>query len=107
VGDLPWHIPEEGNIVSEENAPEGKVGRVEEFVVSGDTLVAKVRELVHEGNIRKISLQTVDGSTLIEVPLVLGMAGVAAAALLAPVWAAIGAIAALVARLKIVVERVE
>ena len=93
--------------MSEEKAPEGKVGRVEEFVVSGDTLVAKIRELLHEGNIRKISLQTVDGSTLIEVPLMFGVAGVAAAALIAPVWAAIGAIAALVARLKIVVERVE
>ena len=84
-----------------------KVGRVQEFVVSGDRLIAKVKELVHEGGIRRISLQTEEGKTLIEVPLILGLAGATAGALWAPVWAAIGAIAALVVKLRIVVERVE
>ena len=84
-----------------------KVGRVEEFVVSGDTVVAKIKELIHEGGIRRLSLQTEEGKTLIEVPLALGIAGVAAGAILAPVWAAIGAIAALVVKLRIVVDRVE
>jgi hypothetical protein len=63
--------------------------------------------LVHEGNVRRVSLQTEEGKTLIDVPLTFGMAGAAAAALLAPVWAAIGAIAALVTKCKIVVERLE
>lgn len=87
--------------------PTKKVGRVEEFVVSGDTVVAKIKELVHEGNIRRLSLQTEEGKTLVEIPLMLGVAGAMAGAILAPVWAAIGAIAALVVKLRIVVERVE
>jgi hypothetical protein len=84
-----------------------KIGRVEEFVVSGDTVVAKIKEIIREGGIRRLSLQTEEGKTLIEVPLTLGVAGAMAGALLAPVWAAIGAIAALVVKLRIVVERVE
>jgi hypothetical protein len=85
----------------------GKPGRVEEFVVSGDTVVSKIRELLHEGGIRRLSLQTEEGRNLIEVPLTLGLAGAVAGSLIAPVWAAIGATAALVAKLKIVIERVE
>jgi hypothetical protein len=84
-----------------------KPGRVEEFVVSGDTVVAKIKELLHEGGIRRLSLQNEEGRTLIEVPLTWGLAGAVAGTLLAPVWAAIGAIAALVTKAKIVVERVE
>ena len=84
-----------------------KVGRVEELVVSGDTVISTIKEIIHEGGIRRLSLQTEEGKTLIEVPLTLGLAGVAAGAILAPVWAAIGAIAALVVKLRIVVERVE
>jgi hypothetical protein len=81
--------------------------RVEEFEVSGDKVVSRVKELLHEGNVRRISLRTKEGKTLIEVPLTIGVAGAATAALLAPVWAAIGAIAAMVVDLRIVVERVE
>jgi hypothetical protein len=84
-----------------------KPGRVQEFVVSGDTVVAKIKELLHEGKVRRLSLQTEEGRTLIEVPLTLGLAGAVAGTLIAPVWAAIGAIAALVAKLKLVVELVE
>jgi len=81
--------------------------RTEEFEISGDKLIAKIEELLHEGNIRRISLQTGEGKTLIEVPLTIGVAGAVAGVMLAPVWAAIGSIAALVANLKVVVERVE
>lgn len=81
--------------------------RNEEISINGDELVAKVRELVQQGNIRRLSIRTEDGRTLIEVPLTAGGAIAAAAVLLAPVWAAIGAIAALAARLTIVIERVE
>jgi hypothetical protein len=84
-----------------------KPGRVEEFVVSGDTVVSKIKELLHEGGVRRLSLQTEEGRTLIEVPLTLGLAGAVAGTLIVPVWAAIGAIAALVVKLRIVVERVE
>ena len=75
----------------------------EEFRVNGEELVAKLKELLHEGNIRRIIIKDKDGRTLIEVPLTLGVVG----ALLVPVWAAIGAIAALVTEATIVIEKVE
>jgi hypothetical protein len=71
--------------------------------VSGDAVVAKLKELLHEGNVRRIIIKNDDGKTLIEIPLTLGVAG----ALFLPVWAAIGAIAALAANLTIVIEKVE
>ncbi len=74
----------------------------EEFTVSGDAVVAKVKELIHEGNIRRIAIKNEEGRTLIEIPLTIGVIG----SLLLPVWAAIGAIAAIAARLTISVERV-
>ncbi len=77
--------------------------RTEEFQVSGEMLVAKIKELVHEGNVRRITIKDQQGDTLIVIPLTLGVVG----AVLLPVWAAIGAIAALVANLTIVIERVE
>ena len=75
----------------------------EEFKVSGDAVIAKIKELLHEGNIRRIIIKNEEGQTLIEIPLTIGVVG----AILLPVWAAIGAIAALVVRLTIVVEKVE
>ncbi len=75
----------------------------EEFQVSGEMLLAKIKELVHEGNIRRITIKNQEGDTLIVIPLTLGVVG----AVLVPVWAAIGAIAALVANLTIVIERAE
>ncbi|MGD8813193.1 MAG: DUF4342 domain-containing protein [Anaerolineales bacterium] len=77
--------------------------RTEEFQVSGEQLVSKIKELVHEGNIRRITIKDQDGETLIEIPLTLGVVG----AIIIPVWAAIGAIAALVVNLTIVIERID
>jgi hypothetical protein len=77
--------------------------RTEEFQVSGDVLLTKVKELVHEGNIRRIMIKNEEGKTLIEIPLTLGVIG----AVLLPVWAAIGAIAALAVNYRIVVEKTE
>lgn len=77
--------------------------RTEEFQVSGDVLVAKIKELVHEGNIRHVAIKNEDGRTLVDIPLTLGVVGT----LLAPQLAAIGAIAALVTRCTIAVEKVE
>ena len=64
----------------------------EDFKVKGEELLAKARELVHEGNIRRIMIINDEGRTLIEIPLTVGVIG----AVLLPVWAAIGAIAAVV-----------
>ena len=77
--------------------------RTEEHRVTGDELLAKVKELLHEGNVRRITIKKEDGDTLIEIPLTLGVVG----AVLLPVLAGVGAIAALVADCTIVVEKVE
>jgi len=77
--------------------------RIEEFEVSGDKVVETVKRLVHEGNIRRVTIKDGDGRSLIEIPLTLGVVG----AMLLPVWAALGALAALVTRCTIVVEKTE
>lgn len=80
--------------------------RVEEFKVSGDTLLEKIQELIHEGNIRRILIKTQSGQTLLEIPLTAGIAGgVIGVALFTPI-AAIAAIGAIMARLILVVEKV-
>jgi hypothetical protein len=75
--------------------------RFEEYRVAGDRVVEKIKELIHAGNVRRLIIKNEEGRTLIEVPLTVG----AVAAVLVPVWAAIGAVAALVANCSIEVER--
>lgn len=77
--------------------------RVEEFEVTGEKLLSTVKQLVHEGNVRRIVIRNAKGVTLLEIPLVLGIAG----AVLVPVWAAIGALAALLVKFTLVIERVQ
>ena len=81
--------------------------RTEEYKVSADETVAKIKEIVAEGNVRKIIIQNEDGKTLIEFPLTIGVAAAAGVLLLAPLLAALGALAAIVTDLTIVVEREE
>lgn len=73
----------------------------EEFTVNGEELLAKVKSLINEGNIRRIIIKDEAGKVLVELPLTIGVVG----AILAPVLAAVGAIAALVTKCTIVVER--
>ncbi len=73
----------------------------EEFKVSGEELLAKIKALVKEGNIRRIIIKNEKGETLIEIPLTYAVVG----AVLAPTLAAVGAIAALVTKCTIVVEK--
>ncbi len=75
----------------------------EEFKLSGSEIINKIKELIHAGNVRRIILKDEEGKTFLEIPLTIGLVG----AVVAPVWAAIGAIAALVSKLTIVVEKVE
>ena len=70
--------------------------RTEEFQVRGEEIVAKIKELLHEGNIRRVIIKNEEGRTMIDIPLTIGVVGV----ILLPVWAAIGAAAALVAGFK-------
>lgn len=73
----------------------------EEFSVNGEELIAKVKELINEGNVRRIIIKDADSKTLVEFPVTIGVVG----ALIAPMLAAVGAIAALVTKCTIVVER--
>ena len=82
-----------------EGEAEGKTR--EEHRVSGDKVIGKIKELIHQGNVRRIIIKNDEGRSLIEVPLSVGVVG----AVLAPVWAAIGAVAALVTNCSIEVER--
>ena len=73
----------------------------EEFKVAGDDVVSFVKKVIAEGNARRIIIKKESGETLVEFPLTVGAVG----ALLVPVLAAAGAIAALVTKCTIVVER--
>ncbi len=73
----------------------------EEFSISADNLVSKVKELIHEGNITRITIKDEKGKTLLEIPATIGLVG----ALIAPWLAALGTIAALATRCTIAVER--
>ena len=73
----------------------------EEFRVNGDEILAKIKELIQEGNIRRILIKNEDGKTLIDIPLTVGVVGT----IIAPQLAAIGAIASLVTNGTIVIER--
>ncbi|HLE57658.1 MAG TPA: DUF4342 domain-containing protein [Rhodothermia bacterium] len=75
--------------------------RTEEHKVSGKNLLDRVKEIVHEGNVRRITIKNAEGKSLLEIPLTMGVVG----AVLLPFWAAIGAIAALASDYTIVVER--
>ena len=75
----------------------------EEFKTTGEDLLAKVKELLHEGNIRRLIIKNDEGKTLIEVPLTVGVVGI----VLLPTLAAIGAVAALVTDCSIIVEKTE
>ncbi len=74
----------------------------EKFTISGDKVVEKVKQLVHEGNIRKIRVLQ-EGRVVMEIPLTAGAIAIAAA----PLLAAVGAFAALVAECTIEVEKIE
>jgi len=79
--------------------------RKEEFKVNGEDLLKRVKELIAEGNIRRIIIKNKEGKSLIELPLTLGVAGMTAVAIMAPALAAVGAIAALVTECSVIVER--
>jgi hypothetical protein len=92
--------------IESEAKAEEKVS-VEEFTISGNDLVAKVKELVHEGNIRRIIIKNEEGRVLIEIPLTVGVVGGVLSAALFPVIAAVGAIGAVVAHLTVAIEKRE
>jgi len=78
----------------------------EKFTVSGSQLVDKVKQLIHEGNIRRVRVLH-EGRTVLEIPLTIGAPAAAIGIMAAPVLAALGAFAALVTECTIEVEKIE
>ena len=79
------------------------VTKKEEFTISGDKIVEKVKEVINEGNARRIIIKNEKEEVVAEFPLTAGAVGV----LIAPALAALGAIAALLTKCTLVVERKE
>jgi hypothetical protein len=73
----------------------------EEFRVKGEELVEKIKQLIHEGNVRRLIIKDEDGKVYLEIPVTFGVIG----ALIAPMLAAVGGVAAMVANLKVEVVR--
>jgi hypothetical protein len=73
----------------------------ESFSIHGDTLLKKIKELIAEGNVRKITITDKSGKEMMSFPLTVGVVG----ALFMPVLAAVGAVAALIGECTITVER--
>ena len=78
----------------------------EKFTISGSQLVDKVKQLIHEGNIRKVRVLH-EGRTVLEIPLTIGAPAAAIGIMAAPLLAALGAFAALVTECTIEVEKIE
>ncbi len=92
----------EANMDTTQETPRGpEPGPREELKVDGERLLETIRRLIHEGNYRRIIIRNESGHTLLEIPLTLGLVG----AMLMPVWAAIGAMAAMASGFSIIVER--
>jgi Domain of unknown function (DUF4342) len=86
-----------------QNEPQEKKTIVEEFKVSGEAVVGRVKDVIREGNVRRITIKNEEGKTVFEIPLVFGVVG----ALILPQLAALGAVGALIAKLSITIEREE
>ena len=75
--------------------------QTEEHKVSGEDLLGRIKELVHQGNVRRIIIKNSEGRSLLEIPLTVGVVG----AVLLPIWVAVGAIAALAKDYTLEVEK--
>ena len=95
-------------MVRERHSPQSEVEMAteEKFTVSGDQVVDKVKQLIHEGNIRRVRVIH-KGNTILEIPLTIGAPVAAIGILAAPILAALGAFAALVTECTVEVERTE
>ena len=82
---------------------DSRPSRTEEFRLEGGKVLDKIKEIIHAGNVRRIILKNEDGKVYIEIPLTVGLVGAA----LLPILAAVGALAAVVTRMVIVVEKVD
>ena len=73
----------------------------EEFKVSGRKLIAELKKIIHEGNVRRVKIKNKDGKVLLDMPLAIGAVGV----VLLPFWAGVAAIVGLAKEFTLTVER--
>ena len=92
--------------MEEKTTKEGRTW-TEEIEVAGTELLSRIKELISAGNVRRVILRTPDNKMLFEIPLTAGAVAGGVVVLVAPVLAAIGAMAAIVARVKIQVVRID
>ena len=78
-----------------------KENNYEEFKIKGEELLAKVKQIISEGNVRRVIIKHKEDKTIVEIPLTIGVVGI----VLAPILAAVGAIAALVTECTVLVEQ--
>jgi hypothetical protein len=89
----------------EDEHKSGKHTWAENIEIAGDQLVAKVKELLKEGNVRRLIIRNANGEVLLEIPLTTGLAVGGVTTMIAPILVALGAMAALIASFKIEVIR--
>ena len=75
--------------------------KTEEYSINGEDLVAKIKDVIKQGNAKKITIKSKEGNEILSFPVTVGVAGI----VLAPIFAAVGAIAALATECTIVIER--
>jgi hypothetical protein len=97
--------PGQAQTPSEEAPQREERSWVEEIEVASDQLVARIKELIAEGNVRRLILRGPEGKILLEIPLTAGVAVGGVVTLFAPVLAAVGALAALIAHVKVEIVR--
>jgi hypothetical protein len=90
---------------AEETPPREERSWVEEIEVASDQLVTRIKELIAEGNVRRLILRAPEGKILLEIPLTAGVAVGGVVTIFAPVLAAIGALAALIVHVKVEIVR--
>jgi hypothetical protein len=86
---------------------QGKQTWVEEIEIAGSQLVERAKELIAEGNVRRLIIRTQDNKAILEIPLTAGVVVGGVVTLAAPLLAALGALAALIAKVKIQIVRTE
>lgn len=105
----PTSVPVDNEPTNEAGAESGtnKHTWMEEIEVAGSQLVEQVKELINEGNVRRLIIRTQEDKILLEIPLTAGVAVGGVVTILSPVLAALGALAALIAKVKVQIIRTE
>jgi hypothetical protein len=85
----------------QQTTPDATSKTTEQYQLTGDDVISKIKQIVHEGNVRRVLIRNAEGHVIVEFPLTVGVVGAA----LAPMWAAVGAIVALVTDCTIEIER--